>query len=66
MMSCSARARVYARLIAPFAPPVMLGGIANLPGLTLLGIHVLGTLGTFAAAIFRRTLLTSATCALIL
>lgn len=67
MMSCSARLPVYALLIAAFVPPVMIRGVANLQGLTLLGMYLLGTLGAFAmATIFRRTLLKSATRALIL
>jgi ferrous iron transport protein B len=67
MMSCSARLPVYALLIAAFVPPITIRGIANLQGLTLLGMYLLGTIGAFAmAAIFRRTLLKSATRALIL
>jgi ferrous iron transport protein B len=67
MMSCSARLPVYALLIAAFVPPVMIRGIANLQGLTLLGMYLLGTLGAFAmASVFRRTLLKSSTRALIL
>ena len=67
LMSCSARLPVYALLIGAFVPSMTVLGIANLQGLTLLGMYLLGTLAALAsAALFRRTLLRAPTRALIL
>ena len=58
LMSCSARLPVYTLLIGAFVPPVAVGGLLGLQGLTLLAMYALGTLGAFfVAAVFRRTLL---------
>jgi len=67
LMSCSARLPVYALLIGAFVPPMTVLGVANLQGLTLLGMYLLGTLTALAsAALFRRTLLRAPARALIL
>lgn len=67
LISCSARLPVYTLLIAAFVPPVILFGFANLQGLTLLAMYLLGTIGALVmATVFRRTLLRSPTRALIL
>jgi ferrous iron transport protein B len=67
LMSCSARLPIYALLIGAFVPPLTVLGFANLQGLTLLGMYLLGTLAALAtAALFRRTLLRAPTRALIL
>ncbi|HET6765502.1 MAG TPA: nucleoside recognition domain-containing protein, partial [Longimicrobiaceae bacterium] len=58
LMSCSARIPIYTLLIGAFVPPVMIAGIANLQGLTLLAMYLLGTLSALAvAAVFKRTLM---------
>jgi ferrous iron transport protein B len=67
LMSCSARLPVYTLLISAFVPAIMIRGLGNLQGLTLLGMYLLGTVGAFImASVFRRTLLRSPTRALIL
>ena len=43
LMSCSARLPVYTLLIGAFIPPVIVGGIFNLQGLTLVTMYFLGT-----------------------
>jgi ferrous iron transport protein B len=43
LMSCSARLPVYTLLIGAFIPPVIVGGIFNLQGLTLVFMYFLGT-----------------------
>ena len=58
LMSCSARLPVYTLLIGAFVPPVVVGGIFGLQGLTLLALYTLGTLAALGVAfVFRRTLL---------
>jgi ferrous iron transport protein B len=58
LMSCSARIPIYTLLIGTFIPPVVVAGIFNLQGITLLGMYLLGTLSALAmAAVFKRTLL---------
>lgn len=58
LMSCSARLPVYTLLIGTFIPSIVVGGIFNLQGLTLLAMYLLGTLAALAVAgIFKKTLL---------
>jgi ferrous iron transport protein B len=58
LMSCSARIPIYALLIGTFIPPVVVGGIFNVQGLTLLGMYLLGTVtALLVASVFKRTLL---------
>jgi ferrous iron transport protein B len=58
LMSCSARLPIYALLIGTFIPPVVVGGIFNLQGLTLLAMYLLGTVTALVvASLFKRTLL---------
>ena len=58
LMSCSARLPVYTVLIAACIPPTRLLGVIGLPGLTLLGMYLLGIVGALAMAwLFKRTLL---------
>jgi len=58
LMSCSARIPIYTLLIGTFIPPVVVGGIFNLQGLTLLAMYLLGTVSALViASIFKRTLL---------
>ena len=58
LMSCSARIPIYTLLIGTFIPPVVVGGIFNLQGMTLLGMYLLGTVTALVvASIFKRTLL---------
>ncbi|HEU0012426.1 MAG TPA: ferrous iron transport protein B [Longimicrobium sp.] len=58
LMSCSARIPIYALLIGTFIPSVVVGGIFNLQGITLLAMYLLGTLTALGvAAIFKKTLL---------
>ena len=67
LMSCSARLPIYTLLIGAFVPATTVAGLFNLQGLTLLGMYLLGTVAALgAAAVFRRTLLRSATRALII
>ncbi|HVX41129.1 MAG TPA: ferrous iron transport protein B [Gemmatimonadaceae bacterium] len=67
LMSCSARLPVYTLLIGAFVPAVTVLGFANLQGLTLLGMYLLGTVAALAAAaLFRRTLLRTPARGLIL
>lgn len=61
LMSCSARLPVYSLLIAAFIPPVAVFGIFSLPGLTLLGLYVLGMVAALGMAlVFKKTLLRGA------
>jgi ferrous iron transport protein B len=58
LMSCSARLPIYTLLIGSFVPPVVVGGLFDLQGLTMLGMYLLGTVSALAvAALFKRTLL---------
>jgi len=58
LMSCSARIPIYTLLIGAFIPPVVVGGLFNLQGLTLLAMYLLGTVTALAmAAVFKKTLL---------
>ncbi len=58
LMSCSARLPVYTVLIAACIPTRRLFGIFGLPGLTLLGMYLLGIAGALGMAwVFKRTLL---------
>src|SRR5688500_1846479 len=58
MMSCSARLPVYTLLIGAFVPAVAIAGFANLQGLTMLGMYLLGTVSALvAAAMLKRTVL---------
>ena len=58
MMSCSARLPVYTLLIGAFVPSIAIAGFANLQGLTMLGMYLLGTLSALAAAaMLKRTVL---------
>lgn len=58
LMSCSARIPIYTLLIGTFIPPVVVGGIFNLQGITLLAMYLLGTVTALVvASIFKRTLL---------
>jgi ferrous iron transport protein B len=67
LMSCSARLPVYALLIAAFVPATTVGGVFTLQGIALLGMYLLGTgAALVSAAVFRRTILRSATRALII
>ncbi len=50
LMSCSARLPVYALMIGAFIPNKSVLGIFTLPGLTLLGMYLLGILGAIGAA----------------
>ncbi|MBX3734403.1 MAG: ferrous iron transport protein B [Verrucomicrobiae bacterium] len=58
LMSCSARLPVYTVLIAACIPQIRVLGIFGLPGLTLLGMYLLGLVGALAMAwVFKKTLL---------
>ncbi len=58
LMSCSARLPVYAVLIAACIPPLVVGGIFSLQGLTMLGMYLLGVVGAaFVALILKHTVL---------
>jgi ferrous iron transport protein B len=58
LMSCSARIPIYTLLIGTFIPSVVVAGIFDLRGLTLLAMYLLGTATALAvAALFKRTLL---------
>ena len=58
MMSCSARLPVYTLLIGAFVPSIAIAGFANLQGLTMLGMYLLGTISALvAAAMLKRTVL---------
>lgn len=67
LMSCSARLPVYALLIATCIPNRKILGFLKLPGLTLLGMYLLGVVVALALAwIFKRTLLKGHTPLLIM
>jgi len=58
LMSCSARLPVYTVLIGACIPPVRIFGVLGLPGLTLLGMYLMGIVGALAMAwLFKKTLL---------
>ncbi len=58
LMSCSARLPVYTVLIAACIPQTKLLGFIGLPGLTLLGMYLLGIVGALGMAwLFKKTLL---------
>ena len=52
-MTCSARLPIYALLIAAFVPNLTVG-FANLQGLVLFGLYLLGILGGIATALLLR------------
>ena len=52
-MTCSARLPIYALLIAAFVPNLTVG-FANLQGLVLFGLYMLGVLGGIATALLLR------------
>ena len=52
-MTCSARLPIYALLIAAFVPNLTVG-FANLQGLVLFGLYLLGVLGGIATALLLR------------
>lgn len=57
LMSCSARLPVYTVLTAACIPNLRWLGIIGLPGLTLLGMYLLGIVGAMAMAwLFKKTL----------
>ena len=67
LMSCSARLPVYTLLIAACIPQRHVLGFLHLPGLTLLGMYLLGiVVALFMAWLFKRTLLKGGTPMLIL
>jgi ferrous iron transport protein B len=58
LMSCSARLPIYTLLIGTFIPPIAVGGVWNLQGMTLLAMYLLGTVtALLVASVFKRTLL---------
>jgi ferrous iron transport protein B len=58
LMSCSARIPIYTLLIGTFIPPIAIGGVWNLQGMTLLAMYLLGTVtALLVASVFKRTLL---------
>jgi len=58
LMSCSARLPVYTVLIAACIPQTKLLGFLGLPGLTMLGMYLLGIVGALGMAwLFKKTLL---------
>jgi ferrous iron transport protein B len=58
LMSCSARLPIYTLLIGSFIPPLAVGGLFNLQGLTLLAMYLLGTVTALGmAALFKKSLL---------
>jgi ferrous iron transport protein B len=67
LMSCSARLPVYTVLIAASIPATKVFGFLSLPGLTLLGMYLLGiVMALLMAWLFKKTLLKSATPILIM
>jgi len=67
LISCSARLPVYALLIAAFIPATAVAGFFTLQGIALLAMYLLGTVAALGSAmLFRRTILRSATRALII
>ncbi len=63
MMTCSARLPVYALLISAFVPEQhYLSGLINLQGLVLLGLYLLGILGSIMTALLlKKTILSGPT-----
>ena len=60
LISCSARLPVYALMIAAFIPPVMIGGFASLPAITMLSMYLLGLIMALGTAwALKKTLLKS-------
>jgi ferrous iron transport protein B len=58
LVSCSARLPVYALMIAAFIPNKYLFGFLSVPGLTLVGMYLLGLIAALAFAwLFKKTLL---------
>jgi len=58
LMSCSARLPVYTLLIAACIPQTKVFGFFKLPGLTMLGMYLLGIVGALVMAwVFKRFLL---------
>ncbi len=58
LISCSARLPVYTLLIAAFIPSKTILGIFSLPGLTLVGLYLLGLFAALSMAwLFKKTLL---------
>jgi len=58
LMSCSARLPVYALMIAAFVPDRRVLGIFTIPGLTLMGLYLLGIAAALTAAwVLKRTML---------
>jgi len=58
LMACSARLPVYTLLIAACIPERRVWGVLHLPGLTLLGMYLLGIVAALVMAwIFKKTLL---------
>jgi ferrous iron transport protein B len=58
LMSCSARLPVYALLIAACIPDVPVLGFLRLPGLTMMGMYLLGLVVALGMAwLFKKTLL---------
>ncbi|MHB1306481.1 MAG: ferrous iron transport protein B [Limisphaerales bacterium] len=67
LMSCSARLPVYVLLIAACIPDRRVAGIFHLPGLTMLGMYLLGILVALAMAwLLKKTLLRGETPLLIM
>jgi ferrous iron transport protein B len=67
LMSCSARLPVYTLLIAACIPETRVLGFLQLPGLTMLGMYLLGiTVALVTAWLLKRTLLRGATPLLIM
>lgn len=67
LMSCSARLPVFTLMIAAFVPDIRVLGVLSLPGLTLLGLYLLGITAALAAAwALKRTLLKGSASAFIM
>lgn len=67
LMSCSARLPVYTLLIAACIPDLPVAGPFRLPGVTMLGLYLLGVLLALGMAwVFKKTLLRGHTPLLIL
>ncbi len=67
LMSCSARLPVYILLIALTVPDQLVGGFANLQGLVLFGMYLLGVIAALIfAMIFKAILMTKSKSFLIM
>jgi ferrous iron transport protein B len=67
LMSCSARLPVFTLMIAAFVPDIRVLGVLSLPGLTLLGLYLLGITAALAVAwALKRTLLKGSSSAFIM